>query len=53
MKEWANGGTTDQHNAALVCGRHNRLKSRSMITVTRDEQGYWHSYREDGSEITD
>lgn len=53
MKEWANGGTTDQHNAALVCGRHNRLKSRSMITVSRDEEGYWHSYREDGSEITD
>jgi len=53
MKEWAAGGTTDQHNAALLCGSHNRLKSQSVITVTRDEKGYWHSYREDGTEITD
>jgi hypothetical protein len=53
IKEWADGGTTDQHNAAMICGHHNRLKSQAVITVSRDEEGYWHSYREDGSEITD
>jgi hypothetical protein len=53
LKEWAAGGTTDQNNAAVICGHHNRLKSQSAITICRDGEGYWHSYRKDGSEITD
>jgi hypothetical protein len=53
LHEWARGGRTDQHNAAVICGRHNRLKSQTAIIVRRDEEGYWHSYRPDGSEISD
>lgn len=53
LKEWAAGGTTDQINAAVICGHHNRLKSLAAISVRRDGQGYWRSYRKDGSEITD
>jgi hypothetical protein len=53
LHEWAEDGRTDQHNAALICSRHNRLKSQAAITVRRDDEGYWHSYRPDGSEISD
>jgi hypothetical protein len=53
LTEWAAGGNTDQINAAIICGHHNRLKSQAAISVRRDSEGYWHSYQKDGSEITD
>jgi hypothetical protein len=53
LQEWAEDGRTDQHNSAVICGRHNRLKSQATIIVHRDDEGYWHSYRPDGIEISD
>ena len=48
--EWGRHGHTDGANGAPVCGRHNRLKN-SGYRVHRDDQGFWHTYRPDGTEI--
>ena len=48
--EWGRHGHTDGANGAPVCGRHNRLKN-SGYRVHRDEHGFWHTYRPDGTEI--
>jgi hypothetical protein len=50
LTEWGRLGPTDGHNGAPVCGRHNRLKN-SGYRVHRDDDGYWHTYRPDGTEI--
>jgi Domain of unknown function (DUF222) len=50
MKEWSRLGHTDGPNGAPVCGRHNRLKN-SGYRVHRDDQGFWRTYRPDGTEI--
>ena len=50
MNEWARHGPTDGANGAPVCGRHNRLKN-SGYRVHRDDHGFWHTYRPDGTEI--
>ena len=50
LTEWSRHGPTDGANGAPVCGRHNRLKN-SGYRVHRDEQGFWHTYRPDGTEI--
>lgn len=47
---WVKGGPTTSHNGGPACGRHNRWKQRGY-TALRDEQGRWHIYRPDGSEI--
>ncbi len=49
--EWGRHGHTDGANGAPVCGRHNRLKN-SGYRVHRDNQGFWHTYRPDGTEIS-
>jgi hypothetical protein len=41
---------TDQANAGRECNRHDVFKTRGY-RVMRDEQGRWHTYRPDGSEI--
>jgi hypothetical protein len=51
LTEWGRHGHTDGPNGAPVCGRHNRLKN-SGYRVHRDQHGYWHTYRPDGTEIT-
>lgn len=33
-----------------LCGGHDRLEEHGS-TVVRDEQGRWHTYRPDGTEI--
>jgi len=33
------------------CAKHNRFTTRARITVTRDEHGYLHHWRPDGTEI--
>lgn len=48
--EWRDGGLTDLINAALLCGRHNRFKSRGYRTW-RDDHGVWHVVRPDGTEL--
>ena len=50
LTEWGRHGPTDGANGAPVCGRHNRLKN-SGYRVHRDDQGFWHTYRPDGTEI--
>ncbi|MCB0970981.1 MAG: DUF222 domain-containing protein [Acidimicrobiales bacterium] len=47
---WRGGGRTDQENAGLLCGRHNRIKE-SGFTVHCDPDGTWHTHRPDGTEI--
>jgi hypothetical protein len=53
LHEWQHHGVTASFNGAPACGGHNRLKSQRGFTVTRDQHGYWHTYRPDGTEITD
>ncbi|HWM22515.1 MAG TPA: hypothetical protein VNO51_22680, partial [Ilumatobacteraceae bacterium] len=50
MNEWSRLGHTDGPNGAPVCGRHNRLKNTGY-RVHRDQHGFWHTYRPDGTEI--
>lgn len=50
LTDWQHGGTTDQHNGAPLCDRHNQMKNRGF-TVWRDPNGVFHTYRPDGTEI--
>ena len=50
LTEWGRHGHTDGPNGAPVCGRHNRLKNTGY-RVHRDDEGFWHTYRPDGTEI--
>ncbi len=50
LTEWGRLGHTNGPNGAPVCGRHNRLKNTGY-RVHRDDQGFWHTYRPDGTEI--
>jgi Arc/MetJ family transcription regulator len=49
--EHQHGGATDIGNGDACCAKHNRFKSRARITVSRDEHGYLHHWRPDGTEI--
>jgi hypothetical protein len=51
LTEWGHHGLTDGANGAPICGRHNRLKN-SGYRVHRDHDGFWHTYRPDGTEIS-
>lgn len=47
--EWSAGGCTDQRNANIECGRHNRFKHRERWKVRRDQRGRPYSIRPDGT----
>ncbi len=47
--EWSAGGRTDQRNANIECGRHNRFKHRERWKVRRDQRGRPYSIRPDGT----
>ncbi len=47
---WNDDGHTKPHNAAPLCGWHNRWKTRGYRTW-RDPSGVWHVYRPDGTEM--
>lgn len=51
LKEFSRLGPTDQHNAAPLHGRHNRLKTALGYRITRDPNGFLHIRRPDGTEI--
>ena len=51
IDEWANGGTTDQHNAAIQCGAHNRFKHQQRWTTRRDQHGRTYTLKPDGTII--
>jgi hypothetical protein len=51
VDEWvARVGPTRPDNGAPLCARHNRWKNRGFRT-RRDDDGNWHTYRADGTEI--
>ncbi len=48
---WSNGGRTDQTNANIECGHHNRHKHRARLRVRRTERGRTIHQRPDGTLI--
>ena len=44
-------GPTDQDNAAILHGRHNRFKTSHGYRITRDQRGILHTWRPDGTEL--
>jgi hypothetical protein len=50
--EHSRDGPTDQANADPLHGRHNRFKTSHGYRIRRDERGFIHVYRPDGTEIT-
>jgi hypothetical protein len=49
VEPWSAGGPTDQDNAAIECGTHNRFKHRAGWTTRRDERGRVYNLRPDGT----
>ena len=49
MIEWADGGTTSQHNAQARCGPHNRFKHRERWRSKRDERGRTYDVKPGGT----
>ena len=47
--EWHDGGHTDQDNAGVECGGHNRDKHRKRWRTRRDIDGRIHTIRADGT----
>ncbi len=47
--EWSEQGPTDQINAGVECGGHNRLKHRKRWRTRRDIDGRTHTIRVDGT----
>jgi hypothetical protein len=47
--DWSDDGRTDQDNAGVQCGGHNRLKHRRRWRTRRDIHGRIHTIRPDGS----
>jgi hypothetical protein len=47
--EWHEGGPTDQDNAGVECGGHNRDKHRRRWRTKRDIHGRTHTIRADGT----
>ncbi len=48
---WSEGGRTDQANADVACGHHNRFKHRERLRVRRDARGRMIRQRTDGTLI--
>ncbi len=46
---WSEGGPTDQDNAGVECGGHNREKHRKRWQTRRDIHGRTHTIRADGT----
>jgi hypothetical protein len=44
-------GPTDQDNAGILHGRHNRFKTSHGYRITRDPHGHLHIWRPDGTEL--
>jgi hypothetical protein len=51
ITEWVDNGTTDQINAGIDCGPHNREKHRKKFTRRRSVHGQSYTIRPDGSII--
>ena len=51
LDEYSRDGPTDQDNAGILHGRHNRYKTSHRYTITRDPRGILHIWRPDGTEL--
>jgi Domain of unknown function (DUF222) len=51
LDPWKSSRTTTSANGAPLCRHHNRTKNNGFIT-RRDSSGRWHTYRPDGTELT-
>jgi hypothetical protein len=51
LDPWKTSRTTTPANGAPLCRHHNQTKNRGFAT-RRDPQGHWHTYRPDGTELT-
>ncbi len=49
--EWADGGATDQDNAKVLCGHHNRWKHINKSSIRRATNGLSYTIRADGTII--
>lgn len=49
ITEWSDHGATDQINAAVDCGYHNRLKHRRRFSTRRATDGRRYTVRPDGT----
>ena len=49
--EWHEGGRTDQSNATVRCGFHNRWKHQNRWRTRQATNGYYYSIRKDGSVV--
>ena len=53
LREWSReSGATDQENAGINCGHHNRHKHRHRLQSRRDRLGKLHTQRPDGTWMT-
>ncbi len=52
LNPFATTGPTAPTNGAPLCKHHNQTKNRGFAT-RRDPVGHWHTYRPDGTELTD
>jgi hypothetical protein len=48
-EEWNAGGRTDQTNANIECGQHNRYKHRNRLRTRRDSRGRVFHLKPDGT----
>ena len=48
---WTAEGETSPSNGGPMCGHHNRFKNKGF-TTRRTADGVWHTYRPDGTELT-
>jgi hypothetical protein len=48
LRHWADGGTTDVENLALVCGFHHRRLHEGHWHLERESDGTWHAHGPDG-----
>jgi len=51
LKPHSTGGVTAVTNGGPGCGTHNRWRYTNRATTCLDADGYWHTYRPDGTEI--
>ena len=50
--EWGRGGPTNQANAPPLCRPHNLFKQNHQFRITLEDDGNFHIWRPDGTELT-
>ncbi len=53
LTPWGEGGATDADNGGPKCHHHNQFARRHGYRTRRHPDGTWHTYRPDGTEITE